>query len=65
MEMANIEIIREKIGALGTDALVEMARALKDDFREGTDVVLGEILVALDARMGTDEYTSLCEELEG
>lgn len=63
--MANIEIIREKIGALGTDALVAMARALKDDFREGTDVVLGEILVALDARMGTDEYISLCEELEG
>lgn len=63
--MSNIEIIREKIGALDTDALIAMARALANDFREGTDLVLGEILCTLDARMGSDEFIELCEELEG
>lgn len=60
--MTALANIKATINNQSTDALKEMAIHLMNDFREGTDVVMNEILDVLMERMG-DEFEEFAEAL--
>lgn len=58
-----IEAIRSKIETQDTATLKDMARQLVEDFRDGVDLVLDEVLTALGKRMGEDEFVAFCDTI--
>lgn len=60
--MTALANIKATINSQPTDALKEMAVHLMNDFREGTDVVMNEILDVLMERMG-DDFEAFAENL--
>lgn len=58
-----IEAIRNKIESQDADTLKDMARQLVEDFRDGVDLVLDEVLTALCKRMSEAEFVAFCDTI--
>ena len=58
-----IEAIRNKIESQDTSTLKDIARKLVEDFRDGVDLVLDEVLTALSKRMSEDEFVAFCDTI--
>ena len=58
-----IEAIRNKIESQDTATLKDIARQLVEDFRDGVDLVLDEVLTALIKRMSEDEFVAFCDTI--
>ena len=58
-----IDAIRNKIESQDTATLKDMARQLVEDFRDGVDLVLDEVLTALGKRMSESEFVAFCDTI--
>lgn len=58
-----IDAIRNKIETQDTATLLDMARQLVEDFRDGADLVLGEVLTTLGKRMSESEFVAFCDTI--
>lgn len=56
--------INDKVSALSTDVLKDMAAQLFTDNRDGADMVLGAVLIALEARLPEDQYIAFCDGIQ-
>lgn len=55
--------ISAKVSALPTKALKEMAIALFNDTREGSEIVLSAVLSALEAKLPETEFVAFCDAI--
>lgn len=53
-----------QVNKSSTEQLVEMAKMLNSDLRDGTDTVLDAILRVLEDRLQEVQFVALCAELE-
>lgn len=58
-----IDAIRSKIETQDTATLQDMARQLVEDFRDGVDLVLNEVLTTLSKRMSESEFVAFCDTI--
>lgn len=58
-----IDAIRSKIETQDTATLQDMARQLAEDFRDGVDLVLNEVLTTLGKRMSESEFVDFCDTI--
>ena len=58
-----IEAIRNKIESQDTSTLKDIARQLVEDFRDGVDLVLDEVLTTLSKRMSEAEFVAFCDTI--
>lgn len=58
-----IDAIRNKIESQDTATLKDMARQLVEDFRDGVDLILDEVLTALGKRMSEAEFVAFCDTI--
>jgi len=58
-----IDAIRSKIETQDTATLQDMARQLVEDFRDGVDLVLNEVLTTLGKRMSESEFVAFCDTI--
>lgn len=55
--------IEEKIANAPQSLLIESAKLLANDFREGADLVFEKVLSRLEDTMNDSEFLAFCEEL--
>ena len=55
--------INAKVSALPLKTLKEMAVALFNDSREGSEIVLSAVLSALEAKMPETEFVAFCDAI--
>ena len=58
-----MEKLTGMINKLETEMLIEIARKLMDDFREGTELVFDSIIKELESRLDKTSFIELMEEL--